>query len=198
MVRQADRHGADPGVANEFTGVPVGPHALGRERLEPFRHGVSHRRQDGPNGPGACPGVASRAGKLAASCRPRPELDSGPGRNATTSPRSVSPWTRSTCRPRPWPGARAYEADVPVRFHRTDIFSAARPGIRRVFAYLRLNFGPRLWRFVVSQPPAGRSYAQRGSAPSELGGVTLVKCPVADLCDVSPAAPARPGERRVP
>jgi hypothetical protein len=43
--RQADGHGADPGVGDQVAGVPVGRHALGPERLEPFRHGVGHRRQ---------------------------------------------------------------------------------------------------------------------------------------------------------
>jgi hypothetical protein len=45
VVRQADGHRADPRVGDQLTGVPVGPHSLGRERLEQFRCGVGHRDQ---------------------------------------------------------------------------------------------------------------------------------------------------------
>lgn len=45
VVRQADGYGADPGVGDQVTGVPVGRDALGRERLEPLGCGVGHGRQ---------------------------------------------------------------------------------------------------------------------------------------------------------
>jgi hypothetical protein len=80
VVRQADGHGADLGVGDQLTGVPVGPHTVGRERLEQFRRGVGHGYQ--PRGRRPPDGVGVYLAGLAEAYQP----------HRASNPRRMRPW----------------------------------------------------------------------------------------------------------